>query len=181
MKILLVTALIAYTMLNFASAEDIGATAMNNLEVKLNFSQVPTDYTCDGRDVSPRIEVHGLDPSARSLAVIIDDPDASPGTFTHWVIWNIEPTDQIPEGLPNNPQLIKPIKAVQGSNSGGTVGYTGPCPPKGKPHRYFFRVYGLDAMLDLRPGSSSSGLKKAMAGHIVQQGEAMATYQKRGS
>jgi Raf kinase inhibitor-like YbhB/YbcL family protein len=93
----------------------------------------------------------------------------------------MEPTDQIPESLSNDPQLVKPIKAVQGSNSGGRVGYSGPCPPKGKPHRYFFRVYGLDAMLDLRPGSSNSDLQKAMAGHILQQGEAMATYQRRGS
>ncbi|HWQ19923.1 MAG TPA: YbhB/YbcL family Raf kinase inhibitor-like protein [Methanotrichaceae archaeon] len=181
MKILMVTTLIAGMMLSFASAEDTGAIHMNNLEVKLNFSQVPTDYTCDGRNVSPRIEVHGLDPSAKSLAVIIEDMDVPSGTFTHWAIWNMEPTDQIPEGLPNDPQLIKPIKAVQGGNSGGRVGYMGPCPPKGKPHRYFFRVYGLDAMLNLRPGASSSDLQKAMAGHIVQQGEAMATYQRRGS
>ncbi len=73
-----------------------GVDTLNNLEVKLGFSQIPVDYTCDGRDISPKIEIHGL--NATSIAVIVDDPDARPGTFTHWVIWNIEPTNFIPSG-----------------------------------------------------------------------------------
>ena len=153
-----------------------GVEKMKDLEVKLGFSQVPTDYTCDGRDTSPKIEIHGL--NATSVAIVLYDPDAPSGTFTHWVIWNIEPTDFVPADIPNNLPLVKPIKAVQGSNSAGSIGYMGPCPPKGKPHRYYFRVYGLDRMLDLNPGATKNDLENIMKGHILQQGEAMATYQR---
>ena len=153
-----------------------GAEKMKNLEVELGFNQVPVDYTCDGRDTSPKIEFHGL--NATSVAIILDDPDAPMGTFTHWVIWNIEPTDFVPADMPNNLTLVKPIKAVQGLNSAGRIGYMGPCPPKGKPHRYYFRVYGLDRMLDLNPGATKNDLENTMKGHILQQGEAMATYQR---
>lgn len=153
-----------------------GVEKVKYLEVKLGFSQVPVDYTCDGRDTSPKIEIHGL--NATSVAIILDDPDAPSGTFTHWVIWNIEPTDFVPADIPNNPTLVRPIKAVQGSNSAGSVGYMGPCPPKGKLHRYYFRVYGLDRMLDLSPGATRKDLDNAMRGHILQEGEAMATCQR---
>lgn len=153
-----------------------GVEKVKTLEVKLGFSQVPVDYTCDGRDTSPKIEIHGL--NATSVAIILDDPDAPSGTFTHWAIWNIEPTNFVPADLPNSLTLVKPIKAVQGSNSAGSIGYMGPCPPKGKPHRYYFRVYGLDRMLDLNPGATRKELDNAMKGHIMQQGEAMATYQR---
>ena len=153
-----------------------GVEKMKDLEVKLGFSQVPVDYTCDGRDASPKIEIQGL--NATSIAIVLDDPDAPSGTFTHWVIWNIEPTDFVPADIPNNLTLAMPIKAVQGSNSAGRIGDMGPCPPKGKPHRYYFRVYGLDRMLDLNPGATKSDLENGMKGHILQQGEAMATYQR---
>lgn len=153
-----------------------GVEKMKNLEVNLGFNQIPVDYTCDGRDTSPKIEIHGL--NATSVAIILDDPDAPSGTFTHWVIWNIEPTDFVPADIPNNPTLVKPVKAVQGSNTAGRIGYMGPCPPKGKPHRYYFRVYGLDRMLDLNPGATRSDLEIAMKGHILQQGEAMAICQR---
>jgi Raf kinase inhibitor-like YbhB/YbcL family protein len=153
-----------------------GVDILNNLEVKLGFSQIPIDYTCEGRDISPKIEIHGL--NAMSIAVIVDDPDAPSGTFTHWVIWNIEPTDSIPAKIPNDFVLVKPIKAVQGTNSDGTIGYIGPCPPKGKPHRYYFKVYGLDAMLNLELGATKGDLENAMKHHILQQGEAMATYKR---
>lgn len=153
-----------------------GVEKVKTLEVKLGFSQVPVDYTCDGRDTSPKIEIHGL--NATSVAIILDDPDAPSGTFTHWAIWNIEPTNFVPADLPNSLTLVKPIKAVQGSNSAGSIGYMGPCPPRGKPHRYYFRVYGLDRMLDLNPGATRKELDNAMKGRIMQQGEAMATYQR---
>lgn len=151
-----------------------GVDTVKNLEVKLGFSQIPVDYTCDGRDTSPKIEIHGL--NATSIAIILDDPDAPAGTFTHWVIWNIEPTDFVPADIPNDPRLVQPIRAVQGSNSFGKIGYMGPCPPKGKPHHYHFRVYGLDKMLDLNPGATKSDLETAIKGHTLQKGEAIATY-----
>ncbi|MFB3765230.1 MAG: YbhB/YbcL family Raf kinase inhibitor-like protein [Methanotrichaceae archaeon] len=155
-----------------------------NLEVKLGFSQFPAEYTCKGRNVSPKIGLSGLNAESmnaesmnvKSIAIIMDDPDASPETFTHWVIWNIKPTEVIPGSIPNTANVTKPIEAVQGKNSEETIGYFGPCPPPGKPHRYFLRFYGLDSMLDLRPGSNRTGLEKAMVGHVIKQGEAMAIY-----
>jgi len=157
--------------LSAAYAEEM---EMENLDIHLGFSQVPDDHTCEGRNVSPRIEVHGL--NATSMAVIVEDKDAPSGVFTHWIIWNILPVDVIPEGIPNNAAITKPIQAVQGQNSFGKVGYLGPCPPPGRPHRYFFWVFGLDIMLDLQAGASRQRLERAMAGHVLQKGMAMATY-----
>lgn len=150
-----------------------------SIEVRLGFSQFPAEYTCDGREVSPKIELSGVNAESmnvKSIALILEDPDAPSGTFTHWIIWNIKPTAIIPAGIPNSANLTKPIEAVQGMNTGREIGYTGPCPPSGKPHRYFLRVYGLDSMLNLKPGSNRADLERAMKGHIVDQGEAMATY-----
>jgi Raf kinase inhibitor-like YbhB/YbcL family protein len=147
---------------------------MKDLEVSLGFREFPPEYTCDGREASPRIEISGI--NAISMAIILEDPDAPSGTFTHWVIWNLKPMGVIPEGIPNTAKVTKPIEAVQGINTGREIGYLGPCPPSGRPHRYFLRVYGLDRMLDLRPGSSRADLENAMRGHVVQQDIAMATY-----
>lgn len=91
-------------------------------------------------DVSPRIEIEGL--NATSLAVIVDDPDASPEAFTHWLIWNIPPMDVIPGAIAKKATIKEPFIAARGRNDFGEIGYAGPCPPPGKPHRYFFRVFG---------------------------------------
>ena len=147
---------------------------MDKINVHLSFSQVPKEFTCLGKNISPEIDIGGV--NAKSMVIILEDPDAPRGIFTHWIMWNINPMSTIPEGIPNVPTLNTPIMAVQGVNSGGEIGYTGPCPPPGKPHRYFFRVYGLDMMLKLKAGSDRAGLENAMKGHIVQQGEAMATF-----
>jgi len=147
---------------------------MKNLEVKLGFHQIPVDHTCMGRNISPGFEVHGL--SSASMAIIVDDPDAPSGTFVHWIIWNMLPIKIIPEGIPNRQMVTEPIEAVQGINGFGKIGYMGPCPPPGKPHRYFFRVYGLDGMLNLAPGSGRRELEAAMRGHILETGQALATF-----
>ncbi len=154
------------------------AEDMNTLGVSLGFDQFPKEYTCDGRNVSPQIEISGLNATSNltALAMILEDPDAPIGTFTHWVIWNIPPANVIPSDIPKVMNVTEPVKAVQGANGAGTIGYIGPCPPAGKPHRYFLQVYGLDKMLDLEPGSNVSDLRDAMNGSIVLQGEAMATY-----
>ncbi len=151
-------------------------TVITKLDVKLEFSQFPKKYTCDGEDVSPKIEIYGLRSDVKSLAIIVDDPDAPLGTFNHWIIWNIEPTNIIPEGIPNESELTNPIKAVQGKNDFGRVGYNGPCPPLGEIHRYFFKVYALDTFLDLKAGSTKKELERAIEGHILQYGEIVATY-----
>lgn len=150
---------------------------MKNLTVNLGFSQFPREYTCD-MNVSPRIEISGLSgvPNVTSVAMIMEDPDAPNGTFTHWVIWNLPPVSVIPGDIPGVMNVTTPINATQGANGIRTIGYFGPCPPPGRPHRYFLKVYGLDRMLDLMPGSNRSGLENAMNGHIVLQGEGMATY-----
>ena len=168
-----ILAVFAFSAL-YVTAVQAGEITMKNLEVNLGFTRVPDEYTCEGKDISPEIGIQGL--NATSLAMIVDDPDAPGGTFTHWLIWNIPPMAMIPGAIPRNATVKKPISALQGTTSFGEVGYGGPCPPSGKPHRYFFRVFGLDRMLDLGPGASRQDLEKAMLGHVLQQGEAMATY-----
>ena len=154
------------------------ADSFKNLTVSYGFNQFPKEYTCDGINVSPRIEISGMSgiSNVTSTAMVLDDPDAPKGTFTHWVIWNMLPANDLPGDIPKAMNVTMPIKAVQGVNSGGKIGYMGPCPPPGKPHRYFLKVYGLDTVLDLKPGSNKSVLENAMNGHILLQGEAMATY-----
>ena len=147
---------------------------MKDLVVKLGFDEIPDEHTCEGADVSPGIEVAGL--NATSMAVMVDDADAPSGTFNHWLIWNIPPTAFIPRAIARNATLTEPFAALQGRNSFGEIGYAGPCPPPGKPHRYYFRIFGLDRMLDLREGASAADLRKAMQGHVLQVGEAVATY-----
>jgi Raf kinase inhibitor-like YbhB/YbcL family protein len=156
---------------------DGSSQSMQNLTVNLGFSQFPTEYTCSGLNVSPPIEISGLDNASNvtSAAMILEDRSAPKGTFVHWVIWNLPPVNAIPAGIPTVMNVTTPIRAVQGANGAGKIGYFGPCPPPGKPHSYFLDVYGLDKMLTLEPGSNKSELENAMDGHIVLQGEAMAT------
>lgn len=169
------TVLIAFAFAVIASAPSLaeGENA-NGLVVKLSFDQFPLRYTCDGEDLSPEIQIQGL--NSTSMAIIAEDPDAPSGTFTHWTIWNIPPVDTIPEGISKKAILTHPISARQGKNDFGEIGYAGPCPPAGKPHRYFFRVFGLDTMLELKEGSSSGDLKAAMQGHVLQEAVAIASY-----
>ena len=165
---------IAFFAAFFVSAVQAGEMDMKSLVVKLGFDRVPDEYTCQGMDVSPSIEIQGL--NATSMAVIVDDPDAPFATFTHWLIWNIQPTDIIPKAIARNATLKEPFSALQGTNDFGEIGYAGPCPPSGKPHRYFFHVFGLDRMLNLSAGATVADLQKAMQGHVLQKGEAVATY-----
>ena len=174
-KILIQTVLaaIACTVL-FVTAVQAGEMDMKSLVVKLGFDRIPDEYTCQGIDVSPSIEIQGL--NATSMAVIVDDPDAPSSAFTHWLIWNIPPIDVIPKAIAKTATLKEPFRAMQGTNDFGEIGYAGPCPPSGKPHRYFFRVFGLDRMLDLSAGATVADLEKAMKGHVLQKGETVATF-----
>lgn len=174
MKRVVVTVL-AVTIL-FISNIQAEETNMKTLEVNLGFSQVPDNFTCRGADISPRIEVRGL--NAVSMAVVVVDMDAPSGIFTHWIAWNIPPTDLIPQAIPKKARVTAPVQAVQGTNSFGKIGYAGPCPPPGRKHRYSFRVFGLDRVLDLQPGADRQSLESALSGHVLQQGEAMASYQR---
>ena len=139
-----------------------------------NEAMIPAKYTCDGRDISPPLSWEGLPQGAKSIALISDDPDAPVCTWVHWVIWNI-PADKtgLPESMPKDREL--PDKTRQGTTDFKRIGYGGPCPPGGV-HRYYFKLYALDAMLELEAGATKAQLLKAMEGHILAKGELMGKY-----
>jgi hypothetical protein len=132
---------------------------------------IPSKYTCDGADRSPPLQIANTPSGAKSLILIVDDPDAPAGLFTHWIAWNISAeTRTISEG--STP------KGVQGTNDFGKSGYGGPCPPPGT-HRYYFRIFALDRELNLPSGSRRTQLDAAMKGHIVAQGELIGRYSRK--
>lgn len=136
---------------------------------------IPKKYTCEGTGLSPALQWAGVSLTARSLALIVDDPDAPKGTWAHWTIWNIPAyLTSLPEGVPA--QEVLENGASQGKNDFDRVGYGGPCPPLGKTHRYFFKLYALDTTLNLKPGASKKDLERAMKGHIVSNAEYVGTF-----
>ena len=140
-----------------------------------NGAPIAARYTCDGADLSPALSWSGAPDATQSLALIADDPDAPMGTWTHWLLWNIPArATLLSEDVPKVELLDN--GARQGINDFQHIGYGGPCPPPGKPHRYFFKLYALDARLDLKPGATKSELERAMAPHILAQTQTMGTY-----
>ena len=132
-------------------------------------AMIPAQFTCKGANQNPPLQFQAIPAKAKSLAIIVDDPDAPGGTFTHWLVWNIEPTiHQVGPGS-------APAGAVQGENDFGKPGYGGPCPPSGM-HRYVFHVLALDRKLDLKPGAKRTALDHAIAGHIIGKGELMGRF-----
>lgn len=143
---------------------------------------IPTQYTGDGRDISPPLAWSGLPDETRELALICDDPDAPRAKpWVHWVIYKLPPDlSGLPEGVPTQAVLATPVAALQGKNDWGTIGYRGPAPPRGHGvHHYHFKLYALDAPLDTPPGLSADELTAAMAGHILASGKLVATYERR--
>jgi Raf kinase inhibitor-like YbhB/YbcL family protein len=131
--------------------------------------QIPRKYGCHDQATNPPLSIEGIPTETKSLALIVDDPDAPSGTFAHWVVWNISPsTNKIAEHV---------VPGTQGLNSSGEHGYTGPCPPSGT-HRYFFKVYALDMELGLGSNSKKQDLEKAMQGHILAKGELIGLYSR---
>ncbi len=136
---------------------------------------IPVTYTCDGENISPPLSWASVPQGTQSLALIVDDPDAPSGTFVHWVAFNLSPTmSSLSEGASTSGS--QDTFGTPGTNSFRKSGYGGPCPPKGKPHRYFFNFYALDSMLGLKSGASKADVEKAMQGHILGQGQLMGTY-----
>jgi Raf kinase inhibitor-like YbhB/YbcL family protein len=136
---------------------------------------IPVEYTCDGRDISPALSWSGIPAGTQSIALIMDDPDAPMGTWVHWVLFNIPPNATgLPEGVPKHETLSD--GSVQGMTDFRRVGYGGPCPPPGKPHRYYFRIYALDTKLSLTSKATKADVVKAMEGHILARGELMGKY-----
>jgi Raf kinase inhibitor-like YbhB/YbcL family protein len=137
---------------------------------------IPARYTCDDLDISPPLSWSSVANGTRSLALIVDDPDAPRGAFVHWVIYNLPPdTRRLPEDVPN--QRTLPSGALQGMNGAGSLGYTGLCPPNGT-HRYLFKVYALDTELDLGAGATKEVVVSAMEGHVLAEGRLLGTYQR---
>jgi Raf kinase inhibitor-like YbhB/YbcL family protein len=142
---------------------------------------IPKKYTGDGSDISPGLKWDDLPEGTKELALIMDDPDAPMAEpFVHWVMYKIPAeTRDIPEDVPDAMKISTPFHAYQGKNSFGTIGYRGPMPPRGHGvHHYHFKLYALDAELDLRPGSDKKALLKAMEGHILSEGELVGTYER---
>jgi len=136
---------------------------------------IPKKFTCDGPDLSPPLRWEGAPPGTQSFALIMDDPDAPAGTWVHWVLYNLSPTTkELPEGVEKKDELGE--GAVQGRNDFRRIGYGGPCPPAGKPHRYYFRLHALDVKLSLKAGASKPDVEGAMKGHILGQAELMGKY-----
>ncbi len=144
---------------------------------------IPRKYTGEGADVSPSLFWAGIPAETREIAVICDDPDApTPEPWVHWVIYGIPAgVDGLPEGVPGHLRLASPSGAMQGKNSWDaepTIGYRGPMPPPGKPHRYYFKIYALGAESGLQPGAEKHALLAAIREHILAEGELMGQYQR---
>jgi Raf kinase inhibitor-like YbhB/YbcL family protein len=139
---------------------------------------IPVNFTCEGEDNSPALQWSGVPADAKSLALICDDPDAPVGTWVHWVIYDLPAaTVELKENVPTSETL--PGGAKQGVNDFKRVGYGGPCPPPGKPHRYYFTLYALDTNLALKPRATKAELLRAMEGHLLAKSELVGTYQRR--
>jgi len=155
----------------------VTAIAAGEAKIKVTSSafqeggNIPSKFTCDGSDASPPLQIADVPSGAKSLVLIVDDPDAPGGLFTHWLAWNIPPqTGSIAEG--------SAPKGVQGANDFGKSGYRGPCPPPGT-HRYSFKVFALNRELELRSGAKRSQVDAAMKGHVVGQGELIGRYARK--
>lgn len=140
-----------------------------------NGTDIPKKFTCDGADVSPDFSWSTPPAGTQSFALIADDPDAPAGNWNHWVLFDVPAaTANLPEGIIKVDQL--PGGGRQGRNDFRKIGYNGPCPPPGKPHRYFFRLYALDKMLNLKPGSTKQEVEQAMQSHVLGKSEWMGKY-----
>lgn len=132
---------------------------------------IPKTYTCQGDNISPPLDFKDIPSEAKSLALIMDDPDAPGGTFIHWLVWNLDPDKS---GIPEDDLHSG---AAVGTNSLNMQMYTGPCPPTGR-HRYFFKLYALDGELELEPGAKLPDLMRAMEGRMIDKCELMGTFEK---
>jgi hypothetical protein len=160
-----------------------GASASEEVEMELSSpafpegGNIPAKYTCEGQNISPPLEWSQVPSGTNSFALIMDDPDAPGGTFTHWVLFNL-PSDihKLPEAVPSQKELTN--SARQGKNDFRKIGYGGPCPPPGRPHRYCFTLYALDEPLPLSSGASKKQVLNSMKGHILASGKLTGIYRR---
>jgi len=136
---------------------------------------IPKKYTCDGIDVSPPLSWSGFPAGTKSFVLIVEDPDAPGGVFTHWIAYNISSEiASLPEDVKKVERLDNGI--LQGMNNFGRIGYNGPCPPHGSKHRYYFRIYALDCDINLPPGATRDDILKAIEGHVIGEAELLGYY-----
>jgi Raf kinase inhibitor-like YbhB/YbcL family protein len=133
-----------------------------------NNKLIPPKYTCDGDNVNPPLTIERVPDGTKSLVLVVDDPDASMGTWDHWTVWNIPPTNKIEENT---------VPGIEGVNDSRKHAYSGPCPPWGT-HRYFFKVYALDTKLDLNQNLKKQDVERAMQGHVLAKGELVGLYSR---
>lgn len=162
----------AATVPEFSTSFELTSTAFTQGE------PIPEKFSCQGEDVSPPLTWGDPPAGTQSLALIMDDPDAPGGTWDHWILFNISPDKrELQENLPITGKNVDPQAIFVGKNSWGRAEYGGPCPPSGT-HRYFFKLYALDTVIDLLPGASKKELLQAMDGHILAQAELMGTFSR---
>lgn len=142
-----------------------------------NGKSIPASYTCTDEDRSPPLSWENLPVGTESLVLICDDPDAPVGNWVHWVLYNIPPGAKgLPDSLPHRGTL--PDRSLQGLNDFKKIGYGGPCPPPGAPHRYFFKLYALDKRLDVGAGLKKMDVLRAMEGHVIEKAVLMGTFRR---
>jgi len=143
-----------------------------------NSGEIPKKFTCDGEDVSPDLSWNEAPAGTKTFALLADDPDAPAGNWNHWTLWNVPPESR---GLPEGTSKVAQLRdgSQQGLNDFRKVGYNGPCPPPGKPHRYYFKLFALDAKLTLKEKSGKRELEAAMKGHVLAQTEWMGRYGRK--
>lgn len=175
-SILLVTVLLIFAGIQAACTDDPEIPVIKIKSAAFEQEKpIPAKYTCEGEDISPDLEWSEIPEETMELALVCDDPDAPGGTWVHWVVYGI-PADT--GGLAESFPAVEQTEAgvLQGKNSWRKIGYGGPCPPPGKPHRYLFKIYALDKKLGLKPGAIKRTLEDAMKDHIIGYGELMGTY-----
>jgi Raf kinase inhibitor-like YbhB/YbcL family protein len=181
-KNLFILMLLSILLSSCSSTQTPTTEADMSLDLKsdafMNGQSIPAKYSCIGKNISPALTWNAPPAGTQSFALIVDDPDAPAGTWVHWVLYNI-PSDSrsLQEDLPVTGKNVDPTAIYFGKNSSGNVRYDGPCPPSGT-HRYYFKLYALDTLVNLLPGATKSELTKAMEGHILAQGELMGTFSK---
>ncbi|MEW6008661.1 MAG: YbhB/YbcL family Raf kinase inhibitor-like protein [Candidatus Omnitrophota bacterium] len=170
-RILFLISILLITGGGVAMALELNSPAFKNNEF------IPKIYTCEGADNSPKLSWSGAPDGTKSFVLINDDPDAPMGTWVHWLVYDIPSSvTSLDENVPKSTFLENGAK--QGNTSFGSVGYGGPCPPPGKAHRYFFKLYALDTLLNLKPGVNKSQLIKAMEGHVLAEAQLVGLYKR---
>lgn len=174
-KILIFLSALSFLVSPLTAADDAAKKGTGGAKMKLSSPEfenngfIPKKYTCDGDEINPPLIIENMPKDAKSLALIVDDPDAPRGVWVHWVVYDIPVTGRIEANS---------IPGVQGANDSNPRNYGGPCPPSGT-HRYVFKIYALDKKLGLKEGSRKEDLEKAMAGHILDKDEVVGLYRRR--